>query len=56
MGKKIWFRNLFPRVLSLGSTKQSKFNRERARARDQKQRGPIFLEEKHEHFIAAVKK
>ena len=45
MGKKIWFRNLVPRVLSVAS-KQPNFNRERARARDKKQRRPIFLEKK----------
>ena len=56
MGKKIWFRNLVPRVLSVAS-KQPNFNRERARARDKKQRRPIFLEKKkHEKFIAGVKK
>ena len=27
-------------------------NRERARVRDKKQRRPILLEEKHEHFVA----
>ena len=31
-------------------------SRERARGRDKKQRGPISLEEKHENFIAAVRK
>ena len=31
-------------------------NREKARARDKKQRRPISLEEKHENFIAAVRK
>ena len=31
-------------------------NRERARARDKKQRRPISLEEKHENFIAALRK
>ena len=30
-------------------------NRERATARDKKQRRPISLEEKHENFIAAVR-
>ena len=31
-------------------------NRERARVRDKIQRTPISLEEKHENFIAAVRK
>ena len=31
-------------------------NRERARASDQKQRRQILFEEKHENFIAAVRK
>ena len=31
-------------------------NRERARARNKEQRTPISLEEKHEHFIAAMRK
>ena len=31
-------------------------NRERARARDKKQRRPISLEEKHENFISGEKK
>ena len=31
-------------------------NRERARVRDKKQRRPILLKEKHENFLAAVRK
>ena len=31
-------------------------NRERARVRGKKQRRPILLKEKHENFLAAVRK
>ena len=55
MGKKIWFRNHFPRALSL-LLRSNQILTDKELEREIKNEEDHFLEEKHGNFIAAVKK